>query len=132
MRMETLRLLLAIGAAEDLEMHQMDVVTAYLAGDLQEEIYMEIPDGLPGNLQNQVCKWKKGLYGLKQSARVWNHRITRTFERLQLVSVIQDQSVWMNKGKNVIVALYIDDMIILAREMSAVQEIKTASPGSTV
>src|SRR5271163_2763352 len=124
MRMETLRLLLAIGAAEDLEMHQMDVVTAYLAGDLQEEIYMEMPEGLPGNLQNHVCTLKKGLYGLKQSARVWNQRIAKTFKQLQFVAAVQDQSVWVHTTTNVIIALYVDDMIILGRKMSAVQEIK--------
>ena len=71
----------------DLEIHQMDVVTAYLAGDLEEEIYMEVPEGLPGNLQNMVCRLRKGLYGLKQSARVWYRRISNTFKRLGFVSV---------------------------------------------
>ena len=47
-RMETLRILLAITAAEDLEIHQMDVITAYLAGELEEEIYETPPPGVPG------------------------------------------------------------------------------------
>ena len=46
--METLRILLAITAAEDLEIHQMDVITAYLAGELEEEIYETPPPGVPG------------------------------------------------------------------------------------
>ena len=44
-RYDTLRLLFAITAIEDLEMHQMDVISAYLAGDLNEEIYMHPPEG---------------------------------------------------------------------------------------
>ena len=72
-RMESLRILLAIAAAEDLEIHQMDVITAYLAGELQEEVYMATPTGLSSST-GKVCKLRKGLYGLKQSARVWNQR----------------------------------------------------------
>jgi hypothetical protein len=52
--MESLRVLLAIAAVEDLEIHQMDVVTAYLAGELEEEIYMAPPQGLSG-ADNKVC-----------------------------------------------------------------------------
>ena len=47
----------------------MDIITAYLAGELEEEIYMELPAGLP-NSGRKVCRLRKGLYGLKQSARV--------------------------------------------------------------
>jgi hypothetical protein len=68
-RIESLRILLAIAAYKDLEIHQMDVITAYLAGDLQEEIYMGPPPGLPGT-PRKVYRLKKGLYGLKQSARI--------------------------------------------------------------
>jgi Reverse transcriptase (RNA-dependent DNA polymerase) len=63
-RMESLRILLVIAAQEDLEIYQMDVVTAYLAGVLQEEIYMTPSPGLSGATQ-KVCRLKKGLYGLK-------------------------------------------------------------------
>jgi hypothetical protein len=70
--METLRILLAITAAEDLEIHQMDVITAYLAGELEEEIYETPPPGVPGT-EGLVYRLLKGPYGLKQSARVWNH-----------------------------------------------------------
>jgi hypothetical protein len=51
------------------------VVTAYLAGELEEEIYMALPQGIL-EIEGKVCRVKKGLYGLKQSARVWNKRIT--------------------------------------------------------
>jgi hypothetical protein len=54
----------------------MDIITAYLAGELEEEIYIEPPAGLPNSAQ-KVYKLRKKLYGLKQSARVWNHRIKK-------------------------------------------------------
>jgi Reverse transcriptase (RNA-dependent DNA polymerase) len=62
--MESLRILLAIAVREDLEVHQMDVITAYLAGELEEEIYITPPHGLLGAAQ-KVYRLKKGLYGLK-------------------------------------------------------------------
>jgi hypothetical protein len=54
-RMETLRVLLTIAAAEDLEIHQIDVVTAYLVGELEEEIYIIPPPGIPG-IKGLVCQ----------------------------------------------------------------------------
>ena len=60
-------MVLAIAALRNLEIHQMDVKTAFLNGDLDEEIYMEQPEGfvIPGQ-ENKVCKLVKSLYGLKQ------------------------------------------------------------------
>ncbi len=70
--MTTIRTVLAITAHLDLELKQMDVVTAFLNGDLDEEIYMAVPEGLKTNATwNKVCKLLKSLYGLKQSPRQW-------------------------------------------------------------
>lgn len=68
-QLSTIRLLLVFAAMLDLEYEQMDVVTAFLNGDL-EEIYMDIPEGLR-NSENKgkVCKLLKSLYGLKQAPR---------------------------------------------------------------
>ena len=67
----SIRIILAIAAVEDLEVHQMDVKTAFLYGDIDEEIYMEQPEGYTNG--NQVCRLKKSLYGLKQSPQCWYH-----------------------------------------------------------
>ena len=66
--------LLALANAHDLEIHQMDVKTAFLNGSLDCEIYMSQPEGFvdPGR-PNHVCKLKKSIYGLKQSACCWNN-----------------------------------------------------------
>ena len=73
-KMDSLRALLAIAAANNWSIEQMDVVSAYLAGVLDEDIYMEPPDGygLPKGATVQVIK---ALYGLKQSGRVWYKKI---------------------------------------------------------
>ena len=68
----SIRILLALVAQFDLELAQLDVKTAFLHGDLEEEIYMSQPDGfrVAGN-EKLVCRLKKSLYGLKQSPRKW-------------------------------------------------------------
>jgi Reverse transcriptase (RNA-dependent DNA polymerase) len=68
----SVRILLAIVALLDLELHQMDVVTAFLNGDLNEEIFMEQPEGFGAEDSSQVCKLAKSLYGLKQAPRLAN------------------------------------------------------------
>ena len=122
-RMESLRVLLAIAAVEDLEVHQMDVITAYLAGDLEEEVYMELPAGLP-YLESKVCKLQKGLYGLKQSARVWNQRISKALKQSGLLVTNSDHSVWVHRDRDLILALYVDDIVLVARDIQAIQWIK--------
>ena len=71
-------MLLAIAAKDDLEIHQMDVQSAYLNGELEEEIYMEQPEGfIPEGKEDLVCKLHKSLYGLKQAGRTWHHKLMR-------------------------------------------------------
>ena len=65
----SIRVLLALVAHHNLELHQMDVVTAFLNGEVDEDIYMEIPEGVPQNGNSLVCKLSKALYGLKQAPR---------------------------------------------------------------
>ena len=74
----TIRCILAIGATENMEIHQMDVKTAFLKGELEEEIYMQQPQGfVKQGEENLVCKLKKTLYGLKQSPRAWYQKIDK-------------------------------------------------------
>ena len=68
--MTTLRFMLGVVAADNLELIQLDVKTAFLHGDLQEEIYMEQPKGFVASGQEHlVCRLRKSLYGLKQAPR---------------------------------------------------------------
>ena len=71
-KMTTLRLLLGVMAAEDLELEQLDVKTAFLHGDLEEDIYMSQPTSfrVTGEKSHLIYRRKKSLYGLKQTPRM--------------------------------------------------------------
>ena len=71
----SIRAFFGIVAMHDLELEQLDVKTAFLHGELEEEIYMDQPEGfiVPGK-EKFVCKLKRSLYGLKQSPRQWYKR----------------------------------------------------------
>lgn len=71
-KMTSIRVILGMAASMDLEVEQLDVKTAFLHGDLEEEIYMEQPEGFEvEGKEHMVCKLKKSLYGLKQAPRQW-------------------------------------------------------------
>jgi hypothetical protein len=75
-RMESMHSVLHIGAALDWEIHQLDMKTAFLHGDLQEEVYMEQPEGQRElGKEDWVCRLNKTLYGLKQAGRGWSARL---------------------------------------------------------
>ena len=72
----SIRALIVIGASHDLEIYQMDIKTAFLNGNLNEEIYMTIPEGIDHDITSiSVCKLNRTLYGLKQSPPIWNQKI---------------------------------------------------------
>lgn len=71
--MATIRLIFILATLNVMKLLQFDVKTAFLHGDLSEELYMELPEGYP-KPDNKVCKMVKSLYGLKQSPRQWNKK----------------------------------------------------------
>ena len=74
-RHTSIRVLLALVALHDLELEQLDVKTAFLHGELEEQIYMQQPEGfIVHGKEDYVCRLKKSLYGLKQSPRQWYKR----------------------------------------------------------
>ena len=85
-RFSSIRTLLSYAVEKGMQVHQMDVVTAFLNGDLKEEIYMEQPPGYaqPGK-ENLVCKLQKSLYGLKQAPRCWNEKLREYLKSLGIL-----------------------------------------------
>ncbi|CAM8978529.1 unnamed protein product [Rhodiola kirilowii] len=82
-RMETVRLLIALAAQEGWRMHHMDVKTAFLNGELEDEVYVSQPRGfIEKESEHKVLKLHKALYGLRQAPRAWNTKLDRTLSSL--------------------------------------------------
>lgn len=124
-RYDSLRVLLAIAAQEDLEFGQFDAKTAFLQGDLKEDIYMRIPKGLNADDTGQVCKLNKPLYGLKQSSQCWNHKLNGFLESHGLKRSQADACVYSAdfNGAKIYLALYADDGLIFATTKEALDMI---------
>lgn len=126
-RLESLRVLLAIVCIEDLECDQMDIETAFLNGVLEEEVYMQLPQGLKvAGQEGLVCRLLKTLYGLKQAPRAWHKALvqyltTAGFEALQCEACIFARSIGI---KTQIVAIYVDDLVLIAKTRGEVAEMK--------
>lgn len=75
-KLTTVRILLSIVVANDWHIEQLDVNTTFLQGDLHEEVYLDLPQGLQVPNGKLVCKLGKSLYGLKQASRQWNTKLT--------------------------------------------------------
>jgi len=125
-KLASIRILLAIAAINGLEIHQMDVVTAFLAGNLEEEIFMEQPEGFEiGSKEDDlVCRLRKSIYGLKQAPRVWNQRIRHFLKSIGFEQTYADPCVYINRGTDVIIAMWVDDLIIFGKDMANINDLK--------
>ena len=115
MQLESFRTLLVIAAHLDLEIHQMDIVGAYLNGNLIEEIYMkQIPRYKDGS--KKVLHLKKTLYGLKQAGQVWNRRLHEALTQLGFTCLLMDTCVYVRHwgGKFSAIAFHVNDSAIFA------------------
>ena len=124
-----IRALLALVAMEDLELHQLDVKTTFLHGDLDEEIYMLQPKGFEViGKENHVCRLEKSLYGLKQSLRQWYRKFNAFMIAHNFACSSYDSSVYMrstNAGPLIYLVLYVDDMLVACKNMLEVEELKS-------
>ena len=123
-----IRILLALVAQFDMELVQMDVKTAFLHGDLEEEIYITQPDGFKvAGKENWVCKLNKSLYGLKQSPRQWYKRFDQFMIGQNYTRSNFDHCVYFRKlqdGSFIYLLLYVDDMLIASRNQGEICKLK--------
>jgi transposase InsO family protein len=117
------KLIFAIAAALDWEIDQMDVKTAFLYGKVEETVYMEQPTGLEDG-STKVCKLDRALYGLKQAPRVWYETLAEFLRELGFSPLDTDHSVFHKKG--VIIAIYVDDLLITGRDRKEIDLLKEA------
>ncbi len=113
---KSMRIGLSIAAAWDHELDQMDVPVAFQQADLDEEVYMELPEGYRKGKEHLVCKLKKALYGLKQGPRNWWLLISKFLsETLGFRATVSDPCLFSkrsNTGRLMLLFLFVDDMQI--------------------
>uniref|UniRef100_A0A2N9FGL6 CCHC-type domain-containing protein n=1 Tax=Fagus sylvatica TaxID=28930 RepID=A0A2N9FGL6_FAGSY len=128
-RHTSIRAVLALVADQDLELEQLDVKTAFLHGNLEEEIFMEQPEGFKQpSTENLVCRLKKSLYGLKQSPRQWYKRFDSYMIQIGYTRCEYDCCVYvriLEDGSYIFLLLYVDDMLIAAKSMCEVNRLKS-------
>jgi hypothetical protein len=125
-KLTTVRLLLAVAAIRGWHIHQLDVNNAFLHGELQEDVYMTIPDGVECSKPNQVCKLLKSLYGLKQASRKWYERLTSLLVKEGYTQSTSDYSLFtLNTDDNFTALLiYVDDIILSGTSLTEIDRIK--------
>ena len=129
LRYESLRILIALCAKHGLTLWLLDVISAYLNGTLDTDIFMEIPEGYPGTEQTEgkVLRLLKGLYGLKQSGRIWSARFREVMEQHKFKPITADSCIFKRVFKNkdvCLIALYVDDIVIATRKSETYKRVK--------
>ncbi|KAE8686500.1 cytochrome P450 71A9-like [Hibiscus syriacus] len=118
---------LKIVAAENLHLEQLDVKTAFLHGDLEEEIYMRQPEGfIETDKKNLVCRLKKSLYGLKQAPRQWYKKFDSFMSSSGFTRCQADHCCYIKRFDNsfIILLLYVDDMLVAGSNMQEIINLK--------
>jgi len=122
----TLRCLLAKVAAEDLELHQLDICTAFLNGELGEEVWVQQPEGYQQGSSNMALRLRRALYGLKQAPRAWHEKLAAVLSDLGFAAAGGDPSMYVRHGMDgsTWLLVYVDDMLVAAKQLSEVQRAK--------
>ncbi|PWA84739.1 zinc finger, CCHC-type [Artemisia annua] len=126
-RMETIRLLLAITADNKWEVHHLDVKSAFLHGDLKEEVYVSQPKGfIKKEKSGKVYRLIKALYGLKQAPRAWNIKLDKTLKSLDFKKCALEQAIYTKATKDsiLLVGVYVDDLIITGTPKDEIDKFK--------
>ena len=127
-RFETVRLILALAALEDMHVSGLDVRNAYLYGKLDEEIYMEQPEGfkVPGQ-EHKVYRLLRALYGLKQAGLAWWRTLNESLKELGCKRLVSDAGIFVYRtkdGRFVLIIVYVDDAIFCGKDKALVLELK--------
>jgi hypothetical protein len=128
MKYPSLRILLSLAAIYDLEIKQFDVVTAFLNATLEEEVYMQQPEGFQSSDSSKVYRLNKALYGLKQAPLAWNNDINNFLtSTLKFTRCKSDPCIYIRRTPSnglVILGLFVDDIIALYRKFDELFWIK--------
>ncbi|KAG5673869.1 hypothetical protein PVAND_003879 [Polypedilum vanderplanki] len=121
-RSSTFRLLLAVSGRRKYYVKQFDIKTAFLNGELKEEIYLKQPPGY--EINNQVLRLKKSLYGLKQAARVWNQTIHQVLIQDGFIQSQADMCFYIKNldNKSCYLIIHVDDILIAGSDLEIISQ----------
>jgi hypothetical protein len=124
---DSFRIVMALVAHFDLELHQMDVKTAFLNGDLDEDVYMTQPEGfVVEGKEHLACRLKKSIYGLKQASRQWYLKFDKIIRTFGFTENVKDNCIYVKfKGSRfTILVLYVDDILLACSDKDMLHETK--------
>lgn len=123
-RYGSIRTVLALAAARKLKIKQFDIKTAFLYGELNEDVFMKQPTGFDDG-SNKVCKLRKSLYGLKQASRCWNRKFTSFTEEFGFTASQSDPCVFIKtNGTDIIMlVIYVDDGMIVGNNLADIDKV---------
>lgn len=104
----------------------MDVTTAYLQGDLEEEVYVRPPKEIGDRQGGKVRRLQKAMYGLKQSGRAWNEKLDSVLKELKFNQSKADSCIYYQfaNGKRIVVAIYVDAILVATEDLRTMNETK--------
>lgn len=126
-RLETVRLLLALAAKNEWEIHHLDVKTTFLNGELLEEVYVNQPEGyVMEGQEKKVYKLFKALYGLRQAPRAWYAKLNKCLEKLGFVKFPFEHAVYIRREgtESLIIGVYVDDLLITGTSVTSITKFK--------
>ena len=126
-RIETIRLIIALAGSYGWEVHHLDVKTAFLHGELKEDVFVMQPEGfVVAGEENKVYKLKKVLYGLRQAPRAWNIKLNQILRDLSFRRFSKEPSLYRREHGHemLIVVVYVDDLLVTGSSIKAILEFK--------
>ena len=126
-RIETIRLIIALAGSQGWEVHHLDVKTAFLHGELKEEVFVSQPEGfVVSGEEHKVYKLKRALYGLRQAPRAWNIKLNQILRGLSFQRCSNEPSLYRKETQQelLIVVVYVDDLLVTGSSLRAILEFK--------
>ena len=123
----SINILIAIAIKNDYVIQNIDINTAYLYGKINEEVYMYLPQGFykKEKLNNKVAKLNKGIYGLKQSAKLWYETLSEKLKSIGFSKLTFDKCIFIKtKPFTIILGIYVDDILIISSNKETIDTFK--------
>ena len=125
-KLTTVRFILSLAVSSGWFLYQLDVDNAFLHGELNEEVFMKPPPGMRLPSPKLVCKLHKSLYGLRQSSRQWNAKLTAALINYGFTQSMADYSLFVQKTDDsfTVLLVYVDDIVLTGNNLTTINHIK--------